>query len=149
MEALLSCSRNSISCRKATLYCTTFPCHNCAKHIIAAGISTVIYIEPYPKSKTFEFYNDSITNEAEEISEKVKFIPFTGIGPRKYFDLFSMSLSSGYEIKRKNNLGKVVKWEAKDSKIRLQMTPYTYLDKETLANELYEELKRKYNDEIE
>ena len=41
MEALLSCARSGVSTRGATLYSTTFPCHNCAKHIIAAGVARV------------------------------------------------------------------------------------------------------------
>src|SRR5439155_301649 len=47
MEALLSCARNGISPRDGTLYSTTFPCHNCAKHIAAAGIARVVFVEPY------------------------------------------------------------------------------------------------------
>ena len=27
-----------------SLYCTTYPCHNCARHIILAGIKKVYYI---------------------------------------------------------------------------------------------------------
>jgi len=50
MEALLSCARSGVSPRQGTLYSTTFPCHNCAKHIIAAGLSRVVFVEPYPKS---------------------------------------------------------------------------------------------------
>ncbi len=38
MEALLSCARSGTSPRGGTLYSTTFPCHNCAKHIVAAGV---------------------------------------------------------------------------------------------------------------
>ena len=49
MEALLSCARSGVSPRGGVLYCTTFPCHNCAKHIVAAGIERVFYVEPYPK----------------------------------------------------------------------------------------------------
>ncbi|WP_052749720.1 anti-phage dCTP deaminase, partial [Haemophilus haemolyticus] len=60
MEAILACSREGISTRGTTLYCTTFPCHNCAKHIIASGIVRVVYVEPYPKSKALEFHDDSI-----------------------------------------------------------------------------------------
>ena len=60
MEAILSCGRSGISCLDGTLYCTTFPCHNCAKHIIASGIKRVVYVEPYPKSKALEFHSDSI-----------------------------------------------------------------------------------------
>jgi deoxycytidylate deaminase len=52
MEAILSCGRVGVSARGGTLYSTTFPCHNCAKHILDAGIERVVYVEPYPKSKT-------------------------------------------------------------------------------------------------
>jgi len=38
MEALLACARNGIQTLNTTLFCTTFPCHNCAKHIIASGV---------------------------------------------------------------------------------------------------------------
>jgi dCMP deaminase len=31
----------------ATLYCTTYPCAECAKAIVGAGISEVVYIEEY------------------------------------------------------------------------------------------------------
>ena len=33
----------------STLYCTTYPCYSCAKHIVDAGIVEVIYLEPYEK----------------------------------------------------------------------------------------------------
>ncbi|WP_429183277.1 anti-phage dCTP deaminase [Aeromonas rivipollensis] len=45
MDALLSCSRAGIPTTDSTLYCTTFPCHNCAKHIIASGIKRVVYVD--------------------------------------------------------------------------------------------------------
>lgn len=37
MEALLMCPRNQVSTRDSIIYCTTFPCHNCAKHINGKG----------------------------------------------------------------------------------------------------------------
>jgi deoxycytidylate deaminase len=92
MEAIISCARSGISCIGATLYCTTFPCHNCAKHIIAAGISRVIYVEPYPKSKALEFHSDSIELRTrlddETQSAQVIFEPFTGVGARRFLDFF-------------------------------------------------------------
>ena len=81
MEALLMCARNNISCKDAEMYVTTFPCHNCAKHIIAAGIKKITYIEPYPKSKAIEFYREEISEETKE-DNKVYFTPFTGVGPK-------------------------------------------------------------------
>lgn len=50
MFAITDAARRGLSVRDATLYCTTFPCHMCARHIIASGIRKVVYIEPYPKS---------------------------------------------------------------------------------------------------
>jgi len=60
MEAILSAGRIGVSTRGCHLYTTTFPCHNCAKHIVSAGIKTVKYIEPYPKSLAPELHDDSI-----------------------------------------------------------------------------------------
>src|SRR5260370_6051361 len=50
MDALLACARIGVSPVGGTLFSTTFPCHNCTRHLIAGGIRRVIYIEPYPKS---------------------------------------------------------------------------------------------------
>jgi deoxycytidylate deaminase len=59
MSAIVSAARRGTSTEGAYLYCTTFPCHNCAKHIIAAGIRQVVYVEPYAKSFAAEFHLDS------------------------------------------------------------------------------------------
>ena len=60
---------------------------NCAKHIIDAGLTRVVYIEPYAKSKALEFHDDSIIPPEEESAEddhRVRFEPFSGIGPRRF-----------------------------------------------------------------
>jgi len=98
MSAIIACARSGISLNGAPLYCSTFPCHNCAKHIINAGIKRVVFIEPYPKSKTLELYSDSASITREE--DKVSFEEFVGVGPRRFFDLFSLKLSSGRSIIR-------------------------------------------------
>jgi deoxycytidylate deaminase len=67
MEAILSCARIGISPKMGTLYCTTFPCHNCAKHIVAAGIKRVVYVEPYPKSKAEKLHSDSLNTGQKRI----------------------------------------------------------------------------------
>ena len=148
MEALLMCSRNSVSTSNAELYGTTFPCHNCAKHIVSAGIKRVIYIEPYPKSKALQFHPDSITLDSKakgKKSKKVLFQPFTGIGPRRFFELFSMAGQSGNTKRRKEKDGKVKSWSPEMANARMQLLPVSYLDKETMATSIYkakmEELK--------
>jgi deoxycytidylate deaminase len=147
MEALLSCARSSMSTRAATLYCTTFPCHNCAKHIVAAGITRVVYVEPYPKSKAAEFHSDSIRLGFSEKNNTVHFEPFVGVGPRRFFDLFSMRLGSGYPLRRKDAEGQVVKWQPeKSKKLRIQMLPCSYIELEDLASTMFNEFrKRKEN----
>lgn len=130
MSAVMSCARNGISLNGATLYCSTFPCHNCAKHIIASGITRVVYIEPYPKSRTLDLYNDSITINGE--SNKVQFSEFVGIGPRRFYDLFSMGLSTGSRITRKNENGNCIDWDENTARIRCQMLSSSYLDKEAM-----------------
>lgn len=133
MEAILSCARNNISCRDAVMYATTFPCHNCAKHIIAAGISKVIYIEPYPKSKALDFYKQEISTMACDETTKLVFIPFSGVGPRRYIDLFAMSSSKWGVKKRKNDDGKALEWNRENASLRNPMEAMTYLDYEKIA----------------
>lgn len=137
MEALLSCSRAGTSCAGSTLYCTTFPCHNCAKHIIAAGVMRVIYVEPYPKSKALDFHSDSITLKTqldEELSgDHVSFEPFTGVGARRFLDFFSMSLGAGNKLKRKTEMGGSVEWSTSTAQLRVPLLPKSYIDIESEA----------------
>jgi len=105
MDALLSLCRNQNgSTIGATVYVTTQPCHNCVKHLITAGVEKVIYIEPYPKSLMEELHSDAINLNPQhrEVSQwKISFIPYHGIAPRRYHDIFDMS------NKRKDNEGKL------------------------------------------
>ena len=137
MEALLFCARNHISLRGCTLYCTTHPCHTCAKLIIAAGISRVVYIEPYPKSKALELHKDAISSGILDAEDgKISFEPFVGVGPRLFFDLFSMKLGSGRPLERKNKDGRINQWpppEPKKPSPRIPFLPITYLKKENLV----------------
>lgn len=136
MEALLSSARNGISVRGGTLYTTTYPCHNCAKHIVAAGIEKVKFVEPYPKSYATRMHSDSIEANGNGEPNKVRFEPFVGIGPRRFVDLFSMSLSSGRNITRKQN-SRLVPWSRETAELRVPMAPLSYLEAEvSLVREL-------------
>ncbi len=90
MAALMDAARRGVSVDKSFLFSTTFPCHECARHIVAAGIKRVYYIEPYPKSLVNELYPDSIRIEGEEAGEYVSFVPFVGVAPRRYQDVFKL-----------------------------------------------------------
>lgn len=131
MEAILSAARNGIAIRNSTLYSTTYPCHNCAKHIVASGISKVKYIEPYPKSYATKLHGDSIEANGDGNVKKVQFEPFVGIGPRKFVDLFSVGLSRGRNLTRKKG-GRLVEWARRTAELRVPMTPLSYLEAEAV-----------------
>lgn len=91
MAALTDAAKRGVAVRGATLVSTTFPCHNCTKHIVAAGIRRVVYIEPYPKSRAAELHGDAIeVDPSGTFPDKVLFEPFVGIAPRRYPELFAM-----------------------------------------------------------
>lgn len=76
------------------LFCTTYPCHNCARHIVVAGITEVYYIEPYVKSLCTELHSDSLTEKEQPVSpddKKVKLLVYDGVAPRRFLEFFSMN----------------------------------------------------------
>lgn len=144
MDALLSCGRAGLPTRGTTLYCTTFPCHNCAKHIIASGVERVVYVEPYPKSRALDFHSESITLKSEfdtDFAEDglVAFEPFIGVGPRRFLDLFSMNLGAGSKLRRKDKKGATVDWDKATAPIRTPLIPNSYLDIEKAAAEIWDD----------
>ncbi len=135
MNALLTCARAGVSTQGSHLYSTTFPCHNCTKHIVDAGIARVIYIEPYPKSQAVDLHGDAIVLDDDGGSStktsRVVFRAFEGIGPRRYFDLFSMRLGDGREIARKNKSdGRVTAWSPGEAHPRVPLPATDYLERE-------------------
>lgn len=93
MGALSDAARIGHSVKDGTLYCTTFPCHICAKHIVAAGIAKVVFLEPYPKSLAPFLHADSISVEGGDRGHYQKFPAvdfehFHGISPRRYREIF-------------------------------------------------------------
>lgn len=148
MEAILSCSRIGASTTNSTLYCTTFPCHNCAKHIVDAGVTRVVYVEPYPKSRALELHSDAIvlkTNSDEDTNGYVTFEPFTGVGARRFLDLFSLSLSAGPKLKRKNKSGLALDWQKGSAVARTPLLPRSYLDLEKAASDIWQEALSQIN----
>jgi deoxycytidylate deaminase len=141
MDAILSCARNGITVLGTTLYTTTFPCHNCARHLLGAGVKRVVYIEPYAKSAALDLHVDGITidtvsneknKKSTEKSAKIPFESFVGIGPRRYSDLFPMNPNYGRSVERKRD-GKTIKWPDMGKRLRLPMHPISYLQREQLS----------------
>jgi cytidine deaminase len=173
MDALLTAGRNGVSVRSSELFTTTFPCHECAKLILGAGITRVVYIEPYPKSQVAHMYKHEIATtvhrrvctrcgdtrpvgeqrtcracgsaDALEFDETgrclvcgeihlARFVPFTGVGPSRYLELFSLIIQ-GTRQKRKDALGYRQPWRPAQ---RRPMYPASYLEKEQLVKSKFE-----------
>lgn len=130
MHAISEAARRGISIKDSTLFCTTFPCHICARHIIAAGISRVVFIEPYPKSIAKDLYSESITigENNREDNDLVKFDTFVGISPEKFMKFFSMR-------PRKNKMGHILDWNPKNSDVTISRTVgYVVNEMEAIEN---------------
>ena len=125
MNAITDAARKGIRLQGTTLFCTTFPCHLCAKHIISSGIDRVVYIEPYPKSYASELYRTDIVLKRSEKQTpgKVHFEPFIGIAPFRYRDFFEKS-------KRKDKLGRAVDWQGGSPLPMIEVTGTEYIGTE-------------------
>jgi len=122
MCAICDAARIGRSLRGSTLFCTTFPCHNCTKHILAAGIKKVIYMEPYPKSKAKQLHQNEI--EIEKVTAgRVSFIPFLGISPLRYRDIFQKG-------KRKIADGTAKRWMSDPPAPMIEANSSAYIEQE-------------------
>lgn len=54
LNAILQCAANGVSSRGSTMYCTDFPCVNCAKAMVQAGVVRVVYLADYPDPNSME-----------------------------------------------------------------------------------------------
>jgi deoxycytidylate deaminase len=126
MLAVCDAARLGRSLKGATLYCTTFPCHNCTKHLLASGIRRVVYMEPYPKSRAKDLHPDEIEIEVEN-PDKMSFVPFMGISPFRYRDMFQKG-------RRKDDDGRARDWyNEKRPMIDVVLPSYTDNEKWALA----------------
>uniref|UniRef100_A0A2H5FMF1 Cytidine deaminase n=1 Tax=Legionella sainthelensi TaxID=28087 RepID=A0A2H5FMF1_9GAMM len=108
--AICDAAKRGVPINNATLYSTTFPCHLCAKHIIASGIKRVVYVEPYPKSLSEQLFKGLIKDKATKTDlNVVKFESFRGVAPKRFRYLFKK-----YKSDRKNE-NKVKQWDIANS----------------------------------
>ena len=133
MSAITDAARIGVPLKNSTLYCTTFPCHICARHIVSSGIRRVVYLEPYQKSLVTELYPDSIeiVGELAEVgteSIKVRFEPFVGIASERFAEIFK-------KRRRKDEKGNALKWEAHKARpiFNRFISAYTKIETATLV----------------
>jgi cytidine deaminase len=125
MGAICDAARIGRSTRNSVLFCTTFPCHNCTKHILAAGVKKVFYMEPYPKSKAKELHKNEISIEVPSTS-RVSFVPFIGIAPHRYSDIFQKD-------KRKDSNGNARRWYHSEARPMIDIIAPADSDVEAVA----------------
>lgn len=125
MSAICDAARLGRALYGTTMFVTTFPCHNCAKHIVASGIERVVFIEPYPKSRAPSSHTDSIAVGSRE-SDKVVFEHFEGISPKRYRDIFQKG-------KRRRG-AEILKWYEGEPRPRInQRENLSHVQKEAYA----------------
>lgn len=130
MAALSDAAARGVPVKGATMYVNTFPCHLCARHVVAAGIQRVVYVEPYPKSLVATLFDDSVVVEPEPggaVKDKVVFEAFTGVAPRAY--RFSFCLTG----RRKDATGRPVRWRKAAATTKMKRYVPSYLAMENLV----------------
>jgi deoxycytidylate deaminase len=127
MNAICDASRFGRSTARSTLYCTTLPCHICSRHIVAAGIARVVYLQPYHKSLSKELYPDSIAfDDSDGRTEgRVVFTSFSGVAPNSFQKVFAKG-------RRKDSSGVALEW-VKSSAIPINLGSTEYLQMEKVA----------------
>jgi deoxycytidylate deaminase len=141
MDAIIALSRSAISgIVGSTMYVTTYPCHNCAKHIIDAGIKRVVFLEPYEKSLALQLHFDAINDPFEECKDhKVSFDNYGGVSPRRYNEIFA--INSNKERKDKDSK-KLKYYKREDSSL------FSICDSESIKNTLcrfMKDFKKKFD----
>lgn len=111
MDAIVSVARaQKAGIVGGTLYATTFPCHACARHIVASGIKRVLYIEPYPKSLAIDLHRDATSEDESHASKKVVFLQYSGVAPRNMLNFFNARLT------RKSDDGKLMSFDKRTAR---------------------------------
>jgi len=132
---IASAASSRTSLRGATLYVTTYPCHECTRLIIQSGVERVLFIEPYPKSLAADLYPRQIVErdqakDAKAMHLKVRFEPFVGIAPTRFTDLFSFEPRKATDTAasdRQGLSGDRVAWPSNRHRVRPSILPALHL----------------------
>ena len=58
-NAVIQAARHGIEINGSTVYCTAQPCVMCAKILINAGVTDIVYDEPYPDELALELIDEA------------------------------------------------------------------------------------------
>ena len=114
MAAICTAARRGTPLKGAIMCSTTYPCHECARLIIASGIRKVVYIDPYPKSQVQEMFRDEVSEGPCLDEGAVVFEPFEGVAPRLFRQVFEMPTRSRDKV-----TGQYDNWDGTSSPPRL------------------------------
>jgi cytidine deaminase len=113
MDALTSAARRGVGVDGAVVACTTFPCHNCTRHLIASGIRRLLYVHPYAKSLARDLHFDALDVDPSEYAmqggvrvleqDRVIFEQYVGVAPRVYPQYFDFG-----QTNRKSDRGQAM-----------------------------------------
>ena len=125
MAAIADAASRGVPVKDQIIFCTTFPCQNCAKHLMAAGIRALVHIEPYPKSLVLDMYpketaelpmeplaSDDFAKQMKNHKDKFLLLNFMGVAPRRYAQMFEMP-------RRKDDSGNPLKWKSQTAEPKL------------------------------
>lgn len=71
INAILQCAKFGVSTESATIYVTHFPCLNCTKAIIQAGIKEICYANDYRNNE----YAEELLEKSEITVRKIDYNP--------------------------------------------------------------------------
>lgn len=141
MSALMDAARIGLAVKGASLFTTTFPCHMCAKHIVAGGVDRVVYLEPYPKSLVSDMHSDSISVDGSDRGKysnypATRFEHFWGITPRRYREFFERGKRKEKGTSRLEQYSNVAKDKTPTPIVRTYEPFYFELEKSVIGKGL-------------
>jgi deoxycytidylate deaminase len=89
MACICTAARRGTALRNLVMYTTTYPCHECARLIIASGLKELVYVDAYPKSQVSQMFADEVDDGPDARPDRVGFRPFEGVAPRLFRAVFS------------------------------------------------------------
>ena len=66
-NAIIDCAKRGVICNECEAYITHYPCLNCCKFLLAAGIKKIYYINDYKNDELVAEYCDNMNVKIENI----------------------------------------------------------------------------------
>lgn len=90
VRTLLQALEAGGSARGACLYTTHFPCVDCVRTLLEAGVKEIRYLEPYAKSAAARIFGSMLAPPDSASPDRVTLSPFEGVTPRSLHRLYGL-----------------------------------------------------------